>query len=102
MSKEDLEKLRRELESLVTNFRGGRSRPHSAELQYNLSRLTTALTSFTQLGYRSMYSHHETTELLAHIDSLLAQTDEIRDLAERVREILLRPTPEEKPPGFTE
>jgi hypothetical protein len=102
MYKEDFEKLRRELESLITDFRGGRSRPYSAELQYSLSRLTTALTGFTQLGYRSMYSHHEPAELLAQFDSLLAQTDEIRDLAERVREILLQPTPEEKSSGFTE
>ncbi len=101
MNKEDLEKLRRELESLVTDVRGGRSRPYSAELQYNLSRLTTALTGFTQLAYRSMYPHREPAELLAEIDSLLAQTDEIRDLAERVREILLRPPPEEKSSGFT-
>jgi hypothetical protein len=35
MYKEDLEKLRRELESLITDFRGGRSRPYSAELQYS-------------------------------------------------------------------
>ena len=49
-----------------------------------------------------MYSHHEPAELLAQFDSLLAQTDEIRDLAERVREILLQPTPEEKSSGFTE
>ena len=38
-----------------------------------------------------MYPHREPAELLAEIDSLLAQTDEIRDLAGRVLEILLRP-----------
>ena len=101
MSEEDLEKLRRDLERLVTESRGGRGRPYSAELQYNLSRLTTLLNAFAVLGYR-MYPHQEPAELLAQIDSLLAQTDEIRNLAERAREILLRPPPEEKSPGFAE
>ena len=48
-----------------------------------------------------MHGYQEPAELLAQIDSLLAQTDEIRDLAERVREILLRPPPEEKSSDFT-
>jgi hypothetical protein len=71
-------------------------------LQYNLSRLTTVLNGFVLFGYRSMHPHQEPAELLAEIDSLLAQTDEIRELAERAREILLRPPPKEKSPGFAE
>jgi hypothetical protein len=102
MSKEDLEKLRRELQSLAAEYRGRRTGPNSLELQYNMMRLTTALTGFIQLGYFSNFPLHEPAEVLAQLDSLLARTDEIRDLVERVREILLRPPPEETSPGFTE
>lgn len=104
MNKEDLEKLRRELEGLVDEFRGGSRRPNSAELEYHLSRLTTALSGITHLGYRAMSPRHQPAELLAQIDALLVQTDEIHELAARVREVLLRPPPDEKsadPPGFT-
>jgi hypothetical protein len=39
---------------------------------------------------------------LAHIDTLLKHTNEVRELAVRVREVLLRPLSEDKEPGFTE
>ena len=105
MDKEDREKLRRELESLVGELRGSSRQPYSSELEYHLSRLTTALSAITHLGYRSMHLHDRRTELLAQIDALLAQTHEIQEFAGRVREVLLWPPPEEKPadpPGFGE
>jgi hypothetical protein len=58
------------------------------------------VTAFTHLSYRSLSAHHHRAELLAQIDALLAQTDEIRDLANHAREVLLRPPPDDK--GFTE
>lgn len=104
MNKDTLEQLRRELEGLGNKMRGlGRSDgPYAAELGYHLSQLTDAVTAFTHVGFRSIHRHDPHPELLAHIDALLTQTDEIRDLAARVREVLLRPLPEDKEPGFTE
>ena len=52
---------------------------------YYLSRLTTVLQGLTHLGYRTMVPQQQSAELLAQIDSLLAQTDEVRELAGRVR-----------------
>jgi hypothetical protein len=49
-----------------------------------------------------MHPHQRRAELLAQIDALLAQTDEIKDLATHAREVLLRPPPDDKAPGFTE
>ena len=103
MDKEELERLRRELESFGDKFRRGDSGPYAAELEYHVSRLTTALTGITHLGYRPMYPHQQRAEMWAQIDALLVQTDEVRELAGRVREVLLRPPPtEEEAPGFTE
>jgi hypothetical protein len=105
MDEKDFEKLRCELESLSDKWRRDVSGPYAAELEYYLSRLTTALSGFTHLGFRSIYLHQQRTELLAQIDALRAQADELRELAGWAREILLRPPPEEKPAnpaGFTE
>ena len=101
MIREDLEKLRRELERLGDRFGRGSSAPYAAELEYYLSRLTTALTGLNLGGFR-LYLHRERAELLAQLDALLAQTDEIHEMAQRAREVLLRPPPEDKDPGFTE
>jgi hypothetical protein len=104
MNKDALEQLRRELERLGDKTRGrGRSDGrHSVELEYYLSQLTDAVTAFTHLGFRSLYRHDPHPELLAHIDTLLKHTNEVRELAVRVREVLLRPLSEDKEPGFTE
>lgn len=77
--------------------------PCAAELDYHLTRLTTALSGLNQGGFRfGLYSHREQAELLAEIDCLLEQTEEIHDIAVRAREVLLRPPPEDKEPGFVE
>jgi hypothetical protein len=104
MHKAALEQLRRELECLSDKVRGrGRSGgPHAVELEYCLTQLTNAVTAFTHLSFRSIHLHDSHPELLAHVDTLLKHTDEIRELALRVREVLLRPSPEDKEPGFTE
>jgi hypothetical protein len=104
MDQSKLEQLRRELEQLANVIQRGRGQtdgPHAAELEYHLSQLTDAMTTFAHLGLRSMHRYDARPELLAHVDTVLKHTDEIRDLAQRVREVLLRPPPDEKP-GFTE
>jgi hypothetical protein len=70
-------------------------------LEYHLSRLSSALQSFTHLGLRTLYSRQHRAELLAQIDALLAQIDGIRELAGHAREALLRPAPDDKAPGFS-
>jgi hypothetical protein len=77
-------------------------RPHAAEPEYRLTRLTAAVTGFRVGGFHFGYSRHARPELLAQLDALLSQIGEIRDLAEHAREVLLRPPPEEGTPGFTE
>lgn len=101
---DELEKLRRDLERLVGGLGRRSDEPYAAELEYHLSQLNSALTGFSYAGIRSMYARQASAELLAQIDSLLKRTDEIRELAERVREVLLRPPPEENKaaPGFAE
>jgi len=49
-----------------------------------------------------LYARRERAELLAQIDAVLTQTNEIYELAEHAREVLLRPPQEDKEPGFTE
>jgi|tagenome__1003787_1003787.scaffolds.fasta_scaffold20147311_2 hypothetical protein len=48
MNKDELEKLRRELESFGAKYRNA----HSPELEYHLTRLTAALTGRALSGYR--------------------------------------------------
>jgi hypothetical protein len=100
-----LDQRRRELERLVNANGRGRSidnGPHAAELEYYLSQLSNVVTTFHHLAYRSMNRYDPRPELLAHVDSVLKYTGEITELAERVREVLLRPPPEDREPGFTE
>jgi hypothetical protein len=40
--------------------------------------------------------HLNRAELLARIDTLIAHTEEVRKLADHIREVLLRPLPEEE------
>jgi hypothetical protein len=91
-----LERLRREIEGL-----GDRHSP-DPELQYHLARLASALSAHSLLDLRWMGPHHPRAELLAKVDALIAHTDEVRALAERVREALLRPqgvNPSPAPPA---
>jgi hypothetical protein len=98
MDPDKLDLLRRELESFVGSYR----HETSAELEYHLTRLTNALTAFVHVGFRSLYPRQHRAELLGQLDSLLAQTDDIRTIALLAREVLLRPPTDEKTPGFTE
>jgi hypothetical protein len=84
-----LERLRHEIEGL-----GNRHSP-DPELQYHLARLTSALSAHSLLDIRWMGPHHPRAELLAKVDALIAHIDEVRVLAERVREALLRPAPDQ-------
>jgi hypothetical protein len=101
-----LEEIQRDLQALTANRgsrRGHSDYPNEVELEYHLTRLTSALHGFQMGSFRfSLYSHRERAELLAQLDALLTQTSEITELAERAREVLLRPPPEDKEPGFTE
>ena len=103
MQKEDFEQLRRELERLVAKTGRRSDHPYAAELDYVLTRLNAAVTGFHLGGLHfSIYSHRDRAELLAQLDSLLGRIGEIREMAEHAREVLLRPPPEDKEPGFTE
>src|SRR5215472_1315009 len=102
----NLDQLRRELEQLANMMRGRHystdDGPHAAELEYHLAQLADALGAFHPLAFRSMHRHDPRPELLAHLDTLLKRTAEIRELAERAREVLLRPPVDEEKPGFSE
>lgn len=90
----ELEALRRELELL------GDKHSSNPELEYHLARLSAALHGSELLSLRfGLRSSQPPPELLAQIDALLSHTAEIRDLAARVREVLLRPPPEDKAPS---
>jgi hypothetical protein len=100
------ERLQRDLQALTARHGSGRHRsddPYAAELEYHLTRLSTALNAI-RIGHHSLelYSHRDRAELLAQIDSVMAQAGEVHGIAEHAREVLLRPPPEEKEPGFTE
>jgi hypothetical protein len=69
------------------------------ELEYHLTRLTSALSAGSLLSHRYLSAHYHRAALLAEIDTLLVRMGEIRELAERVREVLLQPPPEKKPEG---
>jgi hypothetical protein len=98
MDQNRLDQLRRELERFVGKHR----RAHSPELEYHLTRLSSVISCCAFAEYRHMSAHQDGAELLAKIDALLAYTEATRELAERVREVLLRPPPDEEKPGFTE
>jgi hypothetical protein len=103
-----LEQLQRDLQALVARHGSGRlgrhsDDPYATELEYHLTRLGAALNAM-RIGHHSfeLYSHRDRAELLAQIDAVMAQTKEVYDIAERAREVLLRPPSEGKEPGFTE
>jgi hypothetical protein len=97
------ETLLRELERLTSRFGRRSDDPHAAELEYYLTRLSSAVIGFHASGFHfSDYSHRERPELPAQLDALLSRIGEIRDLAEHARGVLLRPPPEEGKSGFTE
>ena len=100
MNEDNLDKIRRELEKLRNMCRTGEDKPDQMELEYYLSRLSTALTGLTHMAFRSLSPYQRSGELLAQVDTLLAETDKIHELAERVREVLLRPAADEKPAGL--
>lgn len=92
------DRLRRELAAI-----GGRVTGDAAELEYHLTRLSTAVESHMHLAMRTrLYTHLNRAELLAQVDALLAQLDQTRTLALLAREALLRPKRGEERPGFTD
>ena len=101
------EQLQRDLERLTARHGSSLGRhsddPYAAELEYHLTRLGSALNNI-RVGHHSLalYPHRGRAELLAQLDSVLAQTAEVHEIAERAREVLLRPPPEDKEPGFVE
>ncbi len=99
MNDEDpVDRLRRELAAI-----GGRVTGDAAELEYHLTRLSTSLEDHAHLAIRTrLYTHLNRAELLAQVDTLLAQLDQTRTLAVLAREALLRPQKSEERPGFTD
>jgi hypothetical protein len=102
-----LERLQRDLQALAARHGSSLWRhsddPNAAELEYQLTRLSTALNTVrTNHHSLELYSHRDRAQLLAQIDAVMAQTKEVYDIAERAREVLLRPPPEDKEPGFAE
>jgi hypothetical protein len=101
------ERLQRELQALAARRGSGLGRhsddPYAAELEYHLTRLGAALNAI-RVGHHTLelYSRRDRAELLAQIDAVMTQSKEIYDIAERAREVLLRPPPEEPGTGFTE
>lgn len=97
------EQLQRDLEALAARHGSGRHSddPYATELEYHLTRLGSALHAI-RVGHHTfeLYSHRDSAELLAQIDTVLAQTAQIQEMAERAREVLLRPPPEDGEPGF--
>ncbi len=74
-----------------------------AELEYQLTRLSTSLESHVHLAIRTrLYTHLNRAELLAQVNTLLAQLDQTRTLAVLAWEALLRPKNGEEFPGFTD
>jgi hypothetical protein len=100
-----LAQLQQDLQSLRSHqsSRYSENHPYAVELEYYLTRLSTALNAI-RMGHFSLelYARRERAELLAQIDAVLTQTNEIYELAEHAREVLLRPPQEDKEPGFTE
>jgi hypothetical protein len=93
-----MDRLRRELSAI-----GGRVKGDEPELEYHLTRLSTWLESHMHLAMRTrLYTHSNRAELLAQVDTLLAQFDQARNLAVLAREALLRPKKSEERPGFTD
>jgi hypothetical protein len=92
-----MDRLRRELATI-----GGRA-TGDAELEYHLARLSASLESHAHLAIRTrLYTHLNRAELLAQVDTLLAQLDQTRTLAVLAREALLRPEKDEERAGFTD
>jgi hypothetical protein len=94
------EQLQRDLQALAARVGSGHSLtrhaddPYAPELEYQLTQLSSALNA-VRASYSTfdLYSHRNRAELLARIDAVLAQATEIHAIAERVREVLLRPPP---------
>jgi hypothetical protein len=92
-----IDRLRRELAAIGGRVTG------DAELEYHLTRLSASLESHAHLAIRTrLYTHLNRAELLAQVDTLLAQLDQTRTLAVLAREALLRPQKGEERPGFTD
>jgi hypothetical protein len=99
MDEDKKRQILRELEGLRRDLRGMRdSHRVDPELEYFMTRLSAALNANASLEHRLLGSsmHLNRAELLAKIDALIKHTDEVRELADHIRGVLLRPPPPEE------